>query len=152
MPKGVRIELQFTPTRTASTHVKGVVQSAFATKTFRSVEWTTPRGEDQVLPAGVSWAEPTLQLHITDPDRGRREVLADLAPAIGTALCRVRRELPQLPFGMRVTAQDGDLWLAIRVWDADAEVDAAFAAAATLDWPDHGAFGWDASTNAWVPI
>jgi hypothetical protein len=149
---GVRIEMQFTPSRTAGAHVKVVVRSAFATEMFRSVEWTTPRGEDRELPAGVSWADPTLQLHITDPDRGSRQVLADLAPALGAALGRVRRELPQLPFGIRVTAQEGDLWLAIGVWDAAPEVDAAFAAAATHDWHDHGVFGWDASANSWMPI
>lgn len=150
----LNLELQCTPTRSASTELKEAVDRAFQERGLHVDRWTVPRGEDRELPTGMKWAEPTLDVRALAQDQPLETALTQLPLALGDALAHLRQTYPALGLGLRVVGQDRTLWLAVRRADAAETWLTAFQALQTgeLRLGTGDAYGWDAGDNRWIPI
>jgi hypothetical protein len=102
----VEVELQFTPTKTATPVMRDVVERAFADAQVPITRWTVPWGEDlgTTEALGLRWADPTLDVRLVraplDADHRTGALTAALCPGLGIALSTIRQELPDLPLGI----------------------------------------------------
>jgi hypothetical protein len=99
----VEVELQFTPTKTATPAIHEIVERAFADAGVHIARWTVPWGEDlgHVEALGMTWAHPSLYVRLvsTTPDDDYRTGM--LTAALGLPLVRaiaaIGRAAPELP-------------------------------------------------------
>lgn len=144
------IELQFTPTASASDELRAAVETAFATAGLPVSQWTTPADEG-VSPSGQRWADPVLTIRVIEKDDLepsdvlQGELLARLKIAAGG----VRSGSPRLPMGVELVTGQRAMHLSFR---PDAEPDQVRAALGAVPSDAAASLGWDQQRGEWVVL
>ena len=155
----VTVELQFTPTRTATAVQRLTVESAFRDVGVPITRWTVPVGEDEIaaeLPS-ARFADPLLDIRLLVDDEDVNGYLTGkatftLLPGLGHACSAIRAALPELPMGIDERVGDERRHLGFRHTDDSFEIARSF-----RDFPHDGLgeaslWAWSSDAHRWVAM
>jgi hypothetical protein len=149
---GIEITIEFVPTITATAEVHQAVKGAFSDQGLRVSDYERPTNEldaERRYKEG-KWASPSLTVHLLS-DLPVDEVVDKLTLGVGVALGTIRRQVPDLPFGVAFNRPDGSIHLAFRYDDGPDEMANAMEQL-PVDLASRRSLGWDRGRGIWFDL
>jgi hypothetical protein len=155
----VTVELQFTPTRTATSVHRSTVETAFLEAGIPVARWTVPAGEDEFasLHPQVPFADPTLGVHLVVADAGAASYATGMAtftvlPALGRACSVIRAAIPDLPMGIDERVGNERRHLAFRPADDSAAIVRSFEGFPRKGLGPASIWFWSSDEDRWAEL
>ena len=153
------MELQFTPTRTASAVHKSTVDAAFLEAAIPIVRWTVPAGEDDVASKypQMRFADPTLDIRVHVAEEGTDHYATGMAtftllPQLASACSAIRAALPELPMHIEERVANQHRHLGFRLTDDSAAIARSFEGFPREGLGDTATWFWSSDEGRWVEL
>lgn len=151
MDPTIEVELEFVPTSATMEYRRDAVTQAAGAAGLVIHGWSTGRRADQRN------AVPSLDIRVTSRLVTREYRRGDLTRAVADQLIgfctALRRNVPELPFGIIEQMGRTVTWFGFRLHDQPEEIERGLAALVAGDALPRGkAFGWDAASGSWLRL